>query len=190
MSPIGQVGDADGLPAMLLNQAEVLIERGEDTHAMVLLRQTERMSREADDPEVLAVSLEAQARILNRQGESDAAVTALLEGEKICRGLADQAGLRQLLVLLNRHTSVLLDRRDLAGATEVCQEQVCVCRELGASTTLALSLAGLAHFLILAGRAPEALPVIEEAHEIATSAGLADLTAELAPMRAVLRRTV
>lgn len=185
-----ELGDVDGLVTSLVNRAGILTERGAYAEAMALLREGERMGRELGNPAALAEVLQGLALIHERQGESGDALAVLLEGEQICRGLADRAGLRRLRLFLGRRASILFDRGDFDAAIAVCREHVRVCREVGDSAPLGGSLYLLAMFLVRAHKIPEALPLIEEAHEIAMSAGLPDLETTVAPLRAVLRRTV
>jgi len=62
-------------------------------------------------------------------------------------------------------------------------------RELGDDTALAKSFRVRALLLVRLGRAAEALPLVDEAHQLAVKRDLTELAAELKPLRQVLRRT-
>ena len=181
-----ELGDKAGLQRSLGNQAVIHQNRGDLDEAMALHKEKERICREVGYKSELGVSIGNQAMILKARGDLDGAMSLHKEEERICRELGDKAGLQ---VSLGNQAGILRDRGDLKGAMALLQEQERTCRELGVVYGLAISLANQAS--ILGGnlnQPREALPLAEQAYELAINHGLIALARQFQPFLDTLRR--
>jgi tetratricopeptide (TPR) repeat protein len=137
---------------------------------MALHKEQEKICRQLGNLDGLQASLGNQALILKDRGDLDGAMALHKEEEKICRQLGNLAGLQ---ASLGNQALILQDRGDLDGAMALHKEKERICRQLDTKEGLAITLGNQA--LLLGqnlNRWRAALPLAEEAHQIATSADL------------------
>ena len=160
------LGDKNGLEAVLGTQAVVLGARGDLEGAIALLKQAEQICRELGNKDGLQASLDAQSSVLEARGDLDGAVALLKQAEQICRERGDKEELQRAL---GNQALILSDRGDLDGAIALLKEQEQVCRELGSRKGMLLSKANQAYIM-----AADAHKQLEESYRQSGSAeGLA-----------------
>jgi len=174
-----QLGKLDSLQISLGNQALILKARGDLDGAMALHKEQERICRQLGNLDGLQASLGNQALILKARGDLDGAMALHKEQERICRQLGN---LDSLQASLGNQALILQARGDLDGAMALHKEQERICRQLGNVESLAISLADQALTLREMGRAREALPLAEDAHELAANHGYVPLARRIEPI--------
>jgi hypothetical protein len=170
-----ELGDKAALSRVLGIQAGVLWARGELDAAMSLLKEEERLWRELGNKAGLSGCLGSQAAILHERGEPAAAMTLHKEEERVCRELGDKAG---LATSLNSQAQILRRRREPAAAITLHKQAERLWRELGDPRGLVISLVNQAAVLTDMRRR-EALPLAEEAYELAVRNGLLELASQI-----------
>ena len=163
------------LARSLGNQGLVHKHMGDLDKAMSLHQEEEQLCRELEDRDQLSRSLGNQALILARHGRLDEALQLHQETERICRELGNQEGLQ---ACLGNQALVLCSQERFEEARPLLQEQEQICRRLGHIYGLTLALFN--HAALLAqdlGDAKSALPLLQEAYELARSHGLEQLAA-------------
>ncbi len=179
-----ELGDKAGLANSLVNQGLILQARGDLEGAMALYREGERISRELGNKAGLAISLGNQGLILQAGGDLEGAMAPLKEQERICRELGDRLNLSRSI----DHQAVILRRGgDLEGAMALYKEHGRICRELGDAAGLARSLSNQAAVLANTGRSREALPLLDEALNIAGASRLTALAQQIQSMHDKVR---
>jgi hypothetical protein len=170
--------------ARIGRRAARLQEQGDLQGAMALLKDQERGLRERTDMEGLADSLSNQSALLMMQRDFDGAIAQLKEVDRICREIGYLDGLQLSL----EHQSVIHRMRgNLDDAAALLEEQEQVCRQLDDPRSLATCLANRAALIGLSmGRPRDALPLAEEAYELASRHGME--TRKLEPLLERLRR--
>jgi tetratricopeptide (TPR) repeat protein len=179
-----QLSNLDDLSRTLGNQALILQDRGDLDGAMALHKEQERICRQLGNLDGLSISLGNQAVILQAHGDLDGAMALHKEEERICRQLGNLDGLQHTL---GNQAVILQARGDLDGAMALHKEKERICRQLGNPESLAISLINQASVLRQMGRAREALPLAEQAHELATGHGYAALVKRIEPILNELR---
>jgi len=183
-----ELGYKGGLQASLGNQALILKVRGDLDGAMALHKEQERLCRELGYKEGLQTSLGNQALILKVRGDLDGAMALYREQERLCRELGHKDGLG---ISLGNQALILQTRGDLDGAMALHKEQERLCRELGNPAGLARSLANQADLLTQEmGRPHDALPLVEQAYQLATDHGLTALAQQITPILNLVRSQV
>jgi tetratricopeptide (TPR) repeat protein len=172
-----ELGDKDGLSFSLGNQARILKDRGELDEAMRLYKEQERICMEIGDKEGLSVSLGNQAIMLFDREELDEAMRLYKEQERICMEIGNKEGLQ---ASLGNQALIFKARGEINEAMRLSKEQERICRELGNLLGLATSLVNQA--LLLSdemGHHKEALPLTEEAYDLAMNIGHIDLAQQI-----------
>jgi len=137
----------------------------------------EQISYKIEDRELLQKSLGNQALIHRDRGELDRAMELLMEQEQICRELGNKDGLQRSL---GNQALIYRDRGELDRAMELHREKEEICRELGNKKGIVISLANQAGILLYEKQDPSAaLPLVEEAYQIAVSSGFESLVNQL-----------
>lgn len=160
-----EAGDCAILGVSLGRQASIHLRLEEPDQAMRLLEEQELVYRGLGDSADLQRSLGRQALIYMDRNQLGLALPLLREQETLCRELGDQAGLSHSLA---NQGYVYMNRGQLKRAMEIHAEDSRICRELGDEAGLDFALNNLAVCLLEAGRPDEALPLVDEAIEIAT----------------------
>lgn len=169
--------------ARIGRRAARLQELGDLQGAMALLKDQERGLRERSDMEGLADSLSNQSALLMMQRDFDGAIALLEQVDRICREIGYLDGLQLSL----EHQSIVHRMRgNLDGAAALLEEQERVCRRLDDPHSLATCLANRAALMGTMGRPRDALPLAEEAYELASRHGME--TRKLEPLLQRLRR--
>jgi len=102
------------------------------------------------------------------------------EEERICRELGNKDGLQRTL---GNQANIFYTRGELDEAMRLNKEQERICRELGNKEGLAISLINQASLLSnKLGRHKEALPLAEEAHNLAMKTGQIALAKQIKPI--------
>lgn len=189
-----ELGDRTGLLRPLRNKALVLQDRGSLDEALELHREEERISRELHNPAVLQLSLGSQGVILTEQGRDDEAMALYGEKERLCRDLGDPEG---LTTAIGSRAKILWSQGRLDEALALHQEEERICHEMGYVAGLPRSIRSQAGIIASqglalgrAGRLREALPLLEEAHRMATAHGLTHLAEQVEPALHAVRRSV
>jgi tetratricopeptide (TPR) repeat protein len=176
-----QLGDADGLAQCLINQGGILRRRGDLDGALALQEQAERVCRQVGLVNALSYSLYGQALIRVERGDVEGALPLLAEQEGLCRQLHNPLALNDGLDLQVRAWQ---SRGDSKRALALLEEKVRVCREIGDPEKLAESLLSQAGLLGLVLNQPQAaLPLLEEAGQLAKQNELKDFEGRLATLR-------
>lgn len=183
-----ELGNRAGLCKTLGNQALILIDRGDLNGAIALCEEEERLSRKLGLKEQLASSLGRKASILITRGNPDLheAMVLLKQVEPIYRELGYK---NQLPACLNGQANILYAWGALDEALELYRESECICREAGDPEGLVESLYN--QTIILAtrlNRLHEALPLINEAHDLSLRRGLIDLARKTKPLLEYIRK--
>ena len=159
----------------------ILADQDDLEGAMTLHKREEEICRESQDPEGLALSLANQAKLLSLHGNHKKAQHLAEEAYQLAveQGLTQLAQeIKERLVLVRGQGAMiqafmLMEQGDKEGALALLKEEEKVCRELDEPRGLAYSLAG--QVLLLGkemGRPHQALPLAEEACQLATSQGM------------------
>jgi tetratricopeptide (TPR) repeat protein len=176
--------DLAGISACLGNQA-VIIQVEDRPGALKLLREQEAICRLLGDITGLQKSLGNQGLILWRGGESVAALKLLKADEELCRRLGDPASLH---LCLGNQAVILSALGDYDGAVEMYHEKERICRETNDAAGLVRALHYQAQLYAEKLRQPIfALPLAEEAVQIAEQNGLAQMTREVGQLVDALR---
>jgi tetratricopeptide (TPR) repeat protein len=168
-----------GVAYSLRNQAVMLQIQGDFDNAMRLHKEHERIARETGDEAELARGLGNQALILKELGDLSGAMALHKEEEGISRRLGDR---RTLAHSLGNQAMIFFQQGELDRAISLREEEEAICRELGDPSELARCLINKA--LVLAGgkgRAREALPLAEEAYDLASGHNLGALMDQIRP---------
>jgi tetratricopeptide (TPR) repeat protein len=172
-----ELGNKYGLQASLNNQGLILKARGELEGAMALYKEGERLCRELGNKDWLQAFLGNQANILYDKGDLDEAMTLYKEQERLCRELGNKDGLQ---ASLGNQGFILKALGDLDGAMALYKDQERLCREFGNKDGLSTSLINQAELLSdKLGRHQEALPLAEEAYQIASTHGLTQIANQI-----------
>ncbi len=168
-----QLGDEAGLSRCLGGQAGLRIAGGLFGEAWTLLQEQERLCRQLGQKSELALCLcnQATVRLYDRH-DPDGALAALREAERLYQ---ESGRLSGLPACLDYQTKILEDR-DPEAALVAYKEMERLCRLQRNLQGLSAGLANQAHFLYGLGRAREALPLAQEAHDLAVAGGAADLS--------------
>ncbi len=159
----------NSLQLSLGNQANIFYARGEIDEAMKLYKKQERICKDLGDKDNLQASLGNQALILYARGELDEAMKLHKEQERICRELGNKNSLQGSL---GNQACILYARGEIDEAMKLLKEQERICRELGTSSGLAQALNNQAVMLSSKiGQNKEALPLAEEAYNLAMKSG-------------------
>ncbi|MFZ1897739.1 DUF4011 domain-containing protein [Methanoregula sp.] len=172
-----KLGNNDELQRSLENQALIHRDLGEPDRAVELFREQEQICRENRNKDGLQRSLGNQALIHRDLGEPDRAMELHKEEERICREIRNKDGLQRSL------GNQALIHRDLGEpdrAMELHREKERICREIGNKKGIVLSLTNQAGIFLYERQDPgEALPLLEEAYQIAVSSGFESLVRQL-----------
>lgn len=167
------IGDKRGLQVCLGQRAHILRSRGDLDGAMALHQDVERGCREIGNKDVLAMSLNNQAMILLDRGDAEGAMALLKECETVCGDLGNKDILQECLV---DQAMILKEGGHPDEAITLLKEAERICRELNDPKALAGSLAQQALVLVdMEGRPGDALPLAEEAYQLAVNHGLTRL---------------
>ena len=173
-----ELGNKDGLQLSLGNQALIHQNRGEagSCHGTPQRTGTDlpgKLGTKTDSSE----SSGNQALIHRDLGEPDLAMELLKEEERICRELGNKDGLQRSLgnqALIHRD----LGQPDLA--MELHKEKERIRREIENKKGIVLSLVNQAGILVYDKQDPAAaLPLLEEAYQIAVLSGFESLVKQL-----------
>lgn len=159
--------DERGLAVSLGEQAQMLRDRGDLEGARQLYAEEDRIFRESGNKKGLLASLTQQAILFHAMGDLDSAMTKLTEGEALCHELGDK---HNLILTLGMQGIITMARSELEAAMTLFKQQEQMSRELNDQQGLTVSLHNQA--LLLArrmGRPREALPLAEEAYQLAVS---------------------
>jgi hypothetical protein len=166
----GVVRNPEAQAWRLFKVSRLLQETGHPDEALALYAFLAEHYRRSDDLDGLRASLGNQAVILMARDESDAAMSLLKEEERLCRQLGNLDSLQRCL---GNQGMTFKDQGKLDEAMTLLKEQERLCRQLSNPHSLAVSLANQAFVLgFNRGQFQEALPLIEEAHRLATAHGL------------------
>ena len=182
-----RLGLRNELQVSLGNQAIVVAARGDMEGALALHKEKEQICRELGNLRGLGIALGNQANILTRRRNLDGALALHQEKERIDRQIGNVAGLAHCL---GNQASIWVHHKEFGRALAMLQEQEQLCRQLGNSQKLADSLKTRA--IVLAsgmGRTREALPLAEEALQLAYAAGDRALAAQIGGLIDALRRS-
>ena len=172
-----ETGDSEGLLRSLGNRATIHRDRGELDRAMKFHKEEERICRKTGNRDGLQRSLGNQALILRDQGEPDRAMKLHREEERICREIGNKDGLQRSL---GNQAVILRDRGEFDRAMKLHKEKERICREIGNKKGIVISLVNQAGILVYEQRDPAAaLPLLEEAYQIAASSGFENLVTQL-----------
>jgi len=123
--------------------------------------------------------------ILTARQELERALMVAKDQEEICRQIDNLDGLQ---ASLGNQANIMDTLGDLDGAMALYEEQARICRQMGGVKGVATSLANQAVALVNRGRALEALPLAEEAHDLASSHGLAAETSQISHLLDYIRQ--
>ena len=180
-----ELGNKDGLARSLGNQACIHQARGELERAMELHRQEEQICRELGNKEGLQLCLCNQALILEACGELGPTMDRYRRAEQISLDLGNKDWQQRALA---GQAAVHHARGELEQAMALYRQQEQICRELANNEGLARCLAAQAHLLASSGRQPRtALPLAEEALELAEEHGHPDLTRQIRDIHASIQ---
>jgi len=175
--PIEELGYKDGLLRSLGNRAAIHRDRGELDRAMKFHKEEERICRKTGNQDGLQRSLGNQALILRDQGEPDLAMKLHKEEERICRETGNRDGLQRSL---GNQAVIHRDRGEFDRAMKLHTEKERICREIGNKKGIVISLVNQAGIFVYEQRDPAAaLPLLEEAYQIAVSSGFEGLVSQL-----------
>jgi tetratricopeptide (TPR) repeat protein len=154
-----------GLLLTLNNQAIILMDRGDLDNAMELLKEQEHICRELGDPGSLAHSLASQAEVLAKKGQpQDARKLA----EEACRLAEEHGYARKAELFKTILAEIHIKLGDLGRAMELLKEQEDFYSEGCDLDDKARWLSCKAEAFADMGQTKEALPLAEEAYELAT----------------------
>jgi tetratricopeptide (TPR) repeat protein len=160
--------------------ATLLSDTGHLPEAFALRDSLVEHARQRSDFATLSAALGNQALILKTWDRLEEALALHQEQERLCRELGNKDGLQ---ATLGNQALILKTWGRLEEALALHQEQERLCRELRTPDGLARSLANQA--LLLAtklSRPHEALPLAEEAYQLATEHNLTVLVQQIEPM--------
>jgi len=170
----------------IYNNGLVLRDRGDIDHALVLLREAEKLYDEAGEKSGLAASLGKQAEIFKSQGDVDGAFTLYDRAEQIYRELPKKSKLRLqgLRATVGQQGLILEQRGDLDSALQKYQEVQQICRNAADATGLAASLVNQASILAWKMANPrEAFPLIMQAYWVAVNHNLVEMASSCKSLR-------
>ncbi|MGW5439983.1 BTAD domain-containing putative transcriptional regulator [Nocardia asteroides] len=146
-----------------------------------------RLARQVGDRAVECACLVHEVKTLSDAGDFPAARARALTA----RALAAELGNRSLEVMATHELGVtLVYQGETAAGVRLCEEAVALGRAGGIELRLGWALSRLAHVLLMAGRAPEAEPVADEAICVLTRA-IGPLTrARVLVLRGLIKQTV
>jgi tetratricopeptide (TPR) repeat protein len=168
-----ELGLKGELQACLGNRAMILRARGDLDGAMRLHQEKAELCRELGNRKSLGIALGNIANILAQRGDLRAALDLQRQKEAIDRDLGNIAGLAHGL---GNQANILEDLGDAEGALDRLVEQEALLRQLGNPEKLSRSLVAASSVLIKSlGRRQDALPKLEEARQLARTAGAGQL---------------
>jgi tetratricopeptide (TPR) repeat protein len=185
-----ELGDLIGRSDCLGNQGIVQHELGHLDRALELFREQERICRQTGDQAGLQRSLGNQAIVLRGRNQHDEALRRHSEEEAICRRLNDLAGLQVCLI---NQALIHQDLADYDAASELFDQCEQICRnrrddQVELARVLLEKASLFFYYLRLPG---QALPIAEEAYNLASAHGVFRLVEEtealLTRIRSVLR---
>jgi TPR repeat protein/tetratricopeptide (TPR) repeat protein len=180
-----ELGNRDGLQATLGGQAVIILIKGDPDGATALYKAQEEICRDLGNEDGLASSLGGRGNVLYTQRDLDGAMVFYKEQERIYRELGNKDGLQ---TCLGYQANVLSTQGDLHGSIALHKEVERICRELGNPGGLAVSLGNQALILARDFRQPqEALPLAEEAHDLALRHGLTAAAEAIEPVLNAVR---
>ncbi|MDD4136750.1 MAG: hypothetical protein PHT99_02510 [Methanoregula sp.] len=172
-----KLGNKNGSQKSPGTPAPIHRDRSELDRALKLHKDEELICRETGDKDGLQKSLGNQAVILRDLGELDSAMKLHKEEERICRETGNKDGLQRSL---GNQAVVLRDRGELDNAMKLHKEKEQICREIGNKKGIIISLVNQAGILVYERQDPAAaLPILEEAYQIAVSSGFEKLVEQL-----------
>jgi hypothetical protein len=167
------------------SQAPIHRDQGESDSAMRLLKEEERICRETGNRDGLQRSLGNQALIYRDRGDLDRAMKLHKEEERICRETGNRDGLQRSL---GNQAVIHRDRGEFDRAMKLHKEKERICREIGNKKGIVISLVNQAGIFVYERKDPEAaLPLLEEAYQIAVSSGFEGLVRQLKMHREKVR---
>ena len=180
------LGHLDELQGALGNQAAILFERSDLDGAMALFKEQEQICRQVHNRDGMQRTLGNQALLLKAGGDLYGAMVLLKKKEHICRHIGN---LDDLHVSLGNQALILSDLGELDEAMIRLKGKEAICRQLGKVESLAISLTNQALVLAEMDRAREALPLAEEARQLATKHGYVMLARQIDSVLDLVRRT-
>ena len=167
-----ELGDNQTLLQVLENHVKVLVSLDRSDQALPLYQEQELLCRQLNKTNELSSCLVSQAGIYQNQGKINRALELFTEAESLCRELGNKQG---LITLLGNHGAILKHKGELDQAISLLLEKDLLCRELGDMEGLSGNLAQRALLICNElNQAKEALPLAEEAYEIAIQNGSAE----------------
>ncbi len=181
-----ELGNKESLSFSLGGQARILHIQGHLDEAMSLYKEQERIYTDLGSKIGLYDSFGGQAQILHSWGKLDEAMTLYKEQEHICRELGNKNGLP--FSLSNQAT--ILDIRGLFNEAVALHKEVeRICKEIGNKHMIVISLINRANFMAdKMGKPKEALPLAEEAYNLAIENGLEVLSEQIKPTLDAVRK--
>jgi nephrocystin-3 len=179
------LGLKDELQVSLGNQALVLKARGDLKGAMVLQEEKADLCRQLGNRKGLAIALGNRANILALQGDLEGAMALHKEKEVIDRDLGNISGLAHTL---GNQAGILMQKGEAEPALALLRQQERHLRQMQNPEKLARCLVMQADILTRqAGQPLAALPLAEEAYQLAMQAGAQDLASQIRQILGALR---
>lgn len=175
-----ELGDKKNLSGSLNNQALILEGRGELDEAMRLYKESESICRELGHKNGLQISLCNQGNIFAERGEIDEAMKLYKEEERLCRELRNNEGLSTSLY---NQATIIAERGEFDEAMKLYKDSENICRELKNYSVLVSVLTNMGELLTdKMGKPQEALPLIEEAYNLAKDNDLNVVAQKIKPI--------
>jgi predicted ATPase len=143
------VGDRRTLALAQIIRGSLALFQG-DAHATALHEEAVALSRELDDPWLLAFSLEMLGEVQRTAGEINSAAACYEESLAVCRDIGDTRGTANALADL---AHVALQRCDALAAIAGFKESLALARAIGVERRIVMALEGLAGAEVVSGNA-------------------------------------
>lgn len=181
-----ELGNKQGLMGALGSQALILQDMGKLDEAMKLYKAAGRVSVELNNKDGISIALGNQAIILKEQGKLDKAMELHKQEERICREIGNDEGLQNSL---GNQALIVQEQGQLDEAMELLKDQERICRQTGNNNALAYSLINQASLLAnKIGLAADALPLANEAYDLAVDVGQPKLAAQIKAIREKIKK--
>ena len=168
-----------GLIASICGQAAITADMGDLETAIELFKEQEKICTEINDQEGLLAALGNQGHVLLMMDELNGAIKLLKKQESICLEIENFNGYWRCL---GNQASVHLKLGDAERSMSLRKKQEKLCREANVADGISLSLAGQAEVLLIRKEPQKALPLVEEAFNIANKNGFKQLCEEINPL--------
>jgi predicted ATPase len=165
---LGPAGDDEGLSNALVEEGEILRNRGRLDDAKAAFEEGMKVGERCGNRRAIALGTGGIGMVLGQQGDFDSAFQCFWEAE----GIARTAGDRQTAALHSGNLGVVYESRGEADAALACHRKAeDISRKLGNRIRVAVALGSQGNVHSQAGRFDEALRCYLEAEEIARELG-------------------